>query len=276
MQISMGKRITGDICFQIYKDGKSTSPPTFDYEVEKQKCLFFAHDKNNTSPTSLKVTSTLPTNPETEITKFVLAKEQKGDSVSVEKGKATVTVGIYNSDDGRTIGIGRSFTHCSNIIDNYINVSLSANRFSNKRISHVIFTGGTSRISELCETIKNKLTHNKFVDSSVKLLFVDRPSAETLMIRKANDESECEKLSSANVVALGAAVVATQKESADNPNGYFVSGITVDEDKIKCELLSKRNAALEQMILDFCDKKDLCEDCQAKFAKLLEDMQYPC
>lgn len=276
MQISMGKRITGDICVQIYKGDNNSPKPEFDYNVEQQKCLFFSQSKDNTAPTLLKVKSPLPTDPDIEITKFVLAKEQRGNSVSVEKGKATVTVGIYYSDDDRTISIGRSFTHCSNIIDNYINVSLSANRFSNKRISHVIFTGGTSRIGELCETIKNKLTHNKLVDPSAKLMYVDRPSEETLTIRKANDQSGYEKLSSVNVVALGAAIAAAQEDPTDDPNGFFVSGITVDEDKLKCELLSKRNAALEQEILDFCNKEHLCEDCQAKLAKLLEDMQYPC
>ena len=201
----MGKRITRDICFQIYKDSTNDIPLAFDYGVEEQKCKFFSEDEKNTAPTRLKVTGKLPA--DKNITKFVLTKDQRGSSLSESKGENTVTVGIYSSTDGRTVQIGNSYLYCGNLINNYINISLNNNRFGNKKISHVIFTGGTSRINELRETIKNKLTGNEFVDSNVKMLLVDRPNEGALKLKRANS-SEYETLSSSNVVALGAAVVA--------------------------------------------------------------------
>ena len=272
MQISMGKRITRDICFQIYKDSTNDIPLAFDYGVEEQKCKFFSEDEKNTAPTRLKVTGKLPA--DKNITKFVLTKDQRGSSLSESKGENTVTVGIYSSTDGRTVQIGNSYLYCGNLINNYINISLNNNRFGNKKISHVIFTGGTSRINELRETIKNKLTGNEFVDSNVKMLLVDRPNEGALKLKRANS-SEYETLSSSNVVALGAAVVAMQEDSVSNAADTFVSAST-DSAKVKYEMLIKRNEVLEKMIVDFFDNGELCDKCRAEFSKLLDDMEYPC
>ncbi len=278
--ISMGKEITREICYHIYKDGLSKTPPKFDYAVEQQKCIFFSQGQNDTEPQPLKTQIPSSTEPKATIAKFILTKEQTGNPISVKNGECTVTVGIYSASDifkGRSIYIGNTFNYCGDFINNYINVSLKSSQLGCKKISHVLFTGGTSRIGELCETIKNKLTQNTaYVSDPVKIWFVDSTPPGAMEIRWFDGITENETLSSINVVALGAATVAAKGEQSEIFGGYYAMGAYADDLKIKCELLSKRNAALEQMILDFCDKKDLCEDCQAKFAKLLEDMQYPC
>ncbi len=273
MQISMGKRITRDICFQIYKDSTGGFCPTFDYGIEEQKCKFFSQGEKDTKPTRLKVTSKML--PNTSFTKFVLTKDQRGNSLTNTNGDNTITVGIYSSIDGRTIDIGRSYVYCGDLINNYISINLHNNRFGSKKISHVIFTGGTSRIDELRETIKNKLCSNEFVDSDVKMLLVDDSDKNALKLKRAND-AEYEKLSSSNVVALGAAAVAMQADEITNIEDEFISGANADSDKMKCALLIKRNAVLERMIVNFFERGDLCEKCHAEFAKLLDDMEYPC
>ena len=263
--IRMGKEITKDICSQIYRDSELKYNPPFVYEVEEQKCRFFDNPNTPTAATLLKTVS----EEEPNIKKFALIKDHL-DANSVIGD--TVYVGIYSSNSGRTINIQNSYIQCVKHINNYI--ALNAHRMNNKKISHVIFTGGTSKINELRDTIINLLCC-EFVTDPVNVMLVDSPIGKTLTIKKANDNKTNEKLSSTNVVALGAAVVASQGMEIGKPGGEYASADTVassNSHQRKFLKLKNKYMTLVNMIVGFRNSNCLCENCISEFDKLLEDI----
>ena len=210
--IKLGKRITKDICIQIYKDCENLHE--FDHNVEEQKCIYFKDPNNDTTPTNLQYEEPLENSPQTKISKFVLQKDQTRDSIIGD----TVCVGMYSSDDDRSINIGDSFNLCAEYVASYIYI----NTLNNKKISHVLFTGGTSEIKALRTAITTKLNPYFENPNGTKELLLETKYENAVKIKKANETIASESLSFKNIVALGAALVAA-KDPDDRPGPSYMS-----------------------------------------------------
>ncbi len=274
MDIKMGKQITGELCTQIYKNsmilnvrGEKRDPPLFDYSVEKSKMDFFQGNENDTTPQTMSVESTLTKDGKTKIKKFVLQKNQIGDSIKDD----TIYVGIYTSEDDRSINIENCFIQCAEHINYYIN--LNKDRLNNKKVSHIIFTGGTARIKALRETV---ITHicQDFIIPVPNVLLVDKEADDgALRIKDANKDKKYVTLASENVVALGAAVKAAW--NTDVGRTAVARDPVLNSDSIRLQKmydeLKEKHMRYFRIVENFLDGPNICEKCRNFLDSLLSE-----
>lgn len=266
--IKLGKRITKDICVQIFKGCENQH--MFDYNVDEQKCEYFKNINIATAPKNLQFKEKLSDQPTTEISKFVLQYDQKDKSLIDN----TVYVGMNSSEDGRSIDIEDSFNLCAEYVESYIYINSVF--LNNKKISHVLFTGGTSEIKDLRKAITGKLKQyfeksNGKTDISELLLETKYDNAVKLKI--ANQNTPTKELSFENIVALGAAWVAARDPSDDDFASFHNPKPDISY-KEQYDRLKERHQKLINSILAFRDKEQLCDDCSKKFLEFLSKTEY--
>ncbi len=274
MDIKMGKQITEELCIQIYKNstilnvnGEKRDTPLFDYSVEKSKTDFFQGNENDTTPQTMRVESTLTKDGKTKIKKFVLQKNQIGSSI---KGD-TIYVGIYTSEDDRSINIENCFIQCAEHINYYIN--LNKDRLNNKKVSHIIFTGGTARIKALRETVIRHICQD-FIIPIPNVLWVDKETDDgALRIKDANKDKKYVKLASENVVALGAAVKAAW--NTDVGRTAAARDPVLNSDSIHLQKmydeLKEKHMRYFRIVENFLDGPNICEKCRNFLDSLLSE-----
>ena len=203
--IEMGKAITRSICGEIYVDlwEKERRIP-FDLNVEKAKCELFS--KNGPSNPSYRCL--YKSNPDIE--RFVLEYDCKRHH-ALDVAEKTVYVGMHKGE--RTINIENIFHSAINQIRRYVcseEIDLPKNS-----ISHILFTGGSSNIPQLREHVKSMLSEpkvNMWKDDNRSEFIMDETveSARKITLTTGEYSSFEASLSSANAVAIGAALVATK------------------------------------------------------------------
>lgn len=270
--IIMGKRITREICDCIYKNSDLSNIPTYVDDVDKKKCEFFQNNETESEGVlKMKFDISQPgSSNKTTISGFVLCKEtQNDDFIAGNK----IKVGLYGTGM-HNINLKAKFNSCARYILDYVlyNYSQNAKALGNKKISHILFTGGTSNISTLRETIKSVLgQHIQNENPNEVELLVDNPMDNALKLSRPQNGNV--SLSSKNVVALGAAIYAATGLKIHNP--YSLASYKTTDPYQDCKRLRDRNDALVKLIESFLDNNNLCKDCAEKVAKLLEDMEYP-
>ena len=202
---ALGKRLTLELCRQIYGLGKRDIPP-FDYAVEKAKCEVFASDNMDTFVTDVR---DLMFPCENGVKKFRMRyKYDRVRGTRAEDTEELVHIGMaQGSDDKKNINVERSFAQLAGVIEGYLEQELKMQGIP--CIHHVLFAGGAAKMRPLRLVIMDSVRKHcsTEVREADRELLMDCPMAGCEGVQKAYTE-ERYPLSSENAVALGACLVA--------------------------------------------------------------------
>ncbi|MBO5363456.1 MAG: hypothetical protein J6A46_03930, partial [Clostridia bacterium] len=231
--VFVGKFITMDLCRKIYGEDAP-----FDHGVDEKKRELFADDWN----TGKRVCGT---------TKFLVNGGPKKYQLqySVKEGDNGI-VGFVG-DLPASIKMEKRFKDAVGLIDYYLSV------YGNVKISHVLFTGGTSRIKPLRKNIINGIKHWLAEDSENGELLMDGTEKEVLCFPTVTEQYA---LSSDNAVALGAALVAAGR-CKPLSKVKAKEETTLENEKKKNQRLELKNKDLERkLFLERCKSKGLSNE----------------
>lgn len=188
--VSMGQEMTRRITRVVYDD---RSISFFDPKIESMKCELFKKDDCATRKTRRKYS----------ISKYPKGKEcfilRYSEDINIPSNLDDETICVTMKNGNYNISIEDIYDSCADCIEHYLsNVSLKSSQNF-----HVLFTGGTSGIAELRNTILNRLRARYTIEEeNVKVVGVQENINEIPFM------CENEDFSTSNAVALGAAFVA--------------------------------------------------------------------
>ena len=242
--IGMGKAITRMILDQIYMDryyqskwNKNAMIP-YDPRVDEAKCRLFSGKVGEDGGTAPERCKYMTCNE--QFTHFALHYSFDEQIPAIDKN-GVIHIGLNEGE--RCIGIDTIFDAVASHIKKYLTAEEIG--VADRSIAHILFTGGSSRMEPLRNHAKNALFEiSKWRNNNVQSeLMMDRPYEDSLAFRSnISDGSNARDimLSSANAVAIGAALVAKDPALVEGSK-KITGGAGVDCKKCRKETEKKLN-----------------------------------
>ena len=190
--VLMGKDITQKMCRYIYQSNLAP----FDNNVEETKCKFFElYEKNGDQAVisaQLSYTGSGNRQKFQIMSKSVLEENESGDTVYIGVFKGPICISLNNT-----------ISQIVEVVSGY----LADADIENLQIRHVLYTGGTSRIKVLRENVSEGLRNRWTSEQKFSEFVMDKKRSATGEVAVAYS-AEKKHLSSANAVAVGAALAA--------------------------------------------------------------------